>query len=92
MSGKVIVLASGAVVLALLVVLAAVAYASWPTADDDCNRVLVGEGGEFVEDLGPHGGGGDGAEFVGGDFDGEVEVAALADLDDGGRAAGGPRG
>ena len=31
MSGKVIVLASGAVVLALLVVLAAVAYASWPT-------------------------------------------------------------
>jgi len=45
MSGKVIVLASGAVVFALLVVLATVAFASWPTADDYCNRVLVAEGG-----------------------------------------------
>ncbi len=40
-------------------------------------------GGEFVEDLFPHVVGGDGAEFVGGDFDGEVELAALAYLDDG---------
>ena len=31
----------------------------------------------------PHGVGGDGAEFVAGDFDGEVELAALSDLDDG---------
>ena len=44
-------------------------------------------GGELVEDLVPHAGGGDGAEFVAGDFDGEVEFAALAYLDDGGGLA-----
>ena len=60
--------------------------------EDEGAAVLLGEGGELVEDLGPHGGGGDGAEFVGGDLDGEVEGAALAYLDDVGRAAAwGPR-
>ncbi len=43
---------------------------------------MLGVGGELVEDLVPHRVGGDGAEFVAGDFDGEVEVAALAYLDD----------
>jgi type II secretory pathway pseudopilin PulG len=42
---KSIVLASSIVVLALMVVLATVALASWPTADDYCNRVLVEEAG-----------------------------------------------
>ena len=45
-------------------------------------------GGEFVEDLGPHPVSGDGAEFVAGDLDGDVEFAALAYLDDGGGLAG----
>ena len=44
--------------------------------------MVLGVGGELVEDLGPHGGGSDGAELVGRDFDAEVEVAALAHLDD----------
>ena len=51
--------------------------------EDQRGAVRQGEGGEPVEDLLPHGGGGDGAEFVGGNLDGEVELAALADLDDG---------
>jgi hypothetical protein len=43
--GKLAVLVSGAIVLALFVMLAAVAFASWPTADDYCNSVLVAQGG-----------------------------------------------
>ena len=50
--------------------------------------MVLGVGGEFVEDLFPHAGVGDGAEFVAGDLDGDVELAALADLDDGGGFAG----
>ena len=42
---KPIVLASSAVALALMVVLAKVALATWPTADDYCNSVLVGDKG-----------------------------------------------
>src|SRR5262249_42786626 len=37
--------ASSAVVLVLVIALAAVALASWPTADDYCNRVMVAEKG-----------------------------------------------
>src|SRR5665213_769047 len=55
--------------------------------ENERGAVLVGEGGELVVDLGPHGDGGDGAEFVGGHFDGNVERAALADLKDGGGLA-----
>jgi hypothetical protein len=56
--------------------------------EDEGGAVGEGMGGEAVEDLLPHGGGGDGAEFVaGGDFDGEVEGAALAYLDDCGGGA-----
>src|SRR5438270_336631 len=40
-----IVLASSAVALVLMVVLASVALAGWPTADDYCNRVLVDDNG-----------------------------------------------
>ena len=51
--------------------------------DEDQRRAMVLRvGGELVEDLFPHGGGGDGAELVAGHFDGEVEFAALADLND----------
>src|SRR6266576_2784783 len=42
---KPIVLASSAVALALMVVLAKVALATWPTADDYCNSVLVRDDG-----------------------------------------------
>src|SRR5438105_11231276 len=42
---KPVVLFSGALMLALLIVLYAVALAGWPTADDYCNRVLVSERG-----------------------------------------------
>ncbi len=55
--------------------------------EDQRGAVVLGVGGELVEDLVPHAVGGDGAEFVAGDFDGEVELAALADLDDGGGLA-----
>ncbi len=55
--------------------------------EDEGGAVVLGVGGEFVEDLLPHGGGGEGAELVGGDLDGEIEVAALAYLDDGGGGA-----
>ncbi len=51
--------------------------------EDERGTMLLGECGELVVDLGPHGRGCDGAEFGGGDFDGEIEGAALADLDDG---------
>ncbi len=44
--------------------------------------MLLRDGGELVEDLGPHGGRGDGAEFVGRHLDGKIERAALADLHD----------
>jgi Family of unknown function (DUF6056) len=43
--GKLAVLASGAIVLAIFAMVAAVALASWPTADDYCNSVLVAQGG-----------------------------------------------
>ena len=55
--------------------------------EDEGGAVILRVGGEFVEDLFPHAGVGDGAEFVAGDFDGDVEFAALADLDDGGGLA-----
>jgi hypothetical protein len=42
---KPIVLASSAVALGLMAVLATVALATWPTADDYCNSVLVSDGG-----------------------------------------------
>src|SRR5258705_5118382 len=42
---KPIVLASTAVALALMIALATVALATWPTADDYCNSVLVGADG-----------------------------------------------
>jgi Family of unknown function (DUF6056) len=43
--GRLVVLVSGAIMLALFLVLASVALASWPTADDYCSRVLVAERG-----------------------------------------------
>ena len=49
--------------------------------EDERGAVRQRVGGETVEDLLPHGVGGHGAEFVGRNFDGEVEGAALADLD-----------
>jgi len=49
--------------------------------------MLLGQRGQLVEDFRPHGDAGDGAELVGGDFDGEVERATLAYLDDGGGLA-----
>ena len=55
--------------------------------EDEGGAVVLGVVGEFVEYLGPHAGVGDGAEFVAGDFDGDVELAALAYLDDGGGLA-----
>ena len=55
--------------------------------EDEGGAVVLRVGGEFVEDLFPHAGVGDGAELVAGDFDGDVELAALAYLDDGGRFA-----
>ena len=57
--------------------------------EDEGGAVILGVVGEFVEDLGPHGVGGDGAEFVAGNLNGEVELATLADLDDGGGRMGG---
>ena len=60
--------------------------------EDERGAVILRVGGEFVEDLFPHAGVGDGAEFVAGDFDGDVELAALAYLDDGGGLAVGIRG
>jgi hypothetical protein len=55
--------------------------------EDEGGAVVLGVGGELVEDLFPHAGVGDGAEFVAGDLDGNVEFAALAYLDDGGGLA-----
>jgi hypothetical protein len=55
--------------------------------EDEGGAVVLGVGGELVEDLRPHAGGGDGAELVARDLDGDVELAALADLDDGGGLA-----
>ena len=59
--------------------------------EDQRGAVVLGVGSELVEDLFPHRGVGDGAELVAGDFDGEVEVAALANLNDSCRLAGGVR-
>jgi len=51
--------------------------------DEDQRRaMLIRQACELVEDLAPHRGAGDGAEFIGGDFESEVECAALAYLDD----------
>ncbi len=52
--------------------------------EDEGGAMIFGVGGQLVEDLFPHGVGGDGTKFVAGDFDGEVELAALAYLNDGG--------
>jgi len=43
--GRLVVVASGAIMFVIFATLAAVALASWPTADDYCNSVLVAEGG-----------------------------------------------
>ncbi len=56
--------------------------------EDQRGAMVLRVCGELVEDLVPHVVGGDGAELVAGDFDGEIELAALADLDDGRRLAG----
>src|SRR5580693_8975131 len=56
--------------------------------EDQRGTMILRVCGELVEDLGPHVGGEDGAELVAGDFDSEVELAALADLNDGRRLAG----
>ena len=45
--------------------------------------VLQCEFGEAVVDLAPHFVGGDGTQFGARDFDGEIELAAMADVDDG---------
>ena len=50
--------------------------------EDQGGAMGQGVGAKLVEDLLPHGAAGDGAEFVGGDFDGEIEGTALTDLDD----------
>ena len=55
--------------------------------EDECGAMLVREGGKLIEDLGPHGRGGDGAELVRWHLDGEIEGTALANLDDGGGVA-----
>jgi hypothetical protein len=49
----------------------------------------LGVSGELVEDFFPHRRRRDRAEFVAGDFDGEVKLAALAYLNDGCGLAGG---
>jgi hypothetical protein len=59
--------------------------------EDQRAAVMVSERGELVEYLSPHGGGGDGGELVGRDFDGEIKRAALADLHDLCRLARGVR-
>ena len=51
--------------------------------EDEGAAVLERELGEAVVDVVPDGVGGDGAELVVGDFDGEIEVTAAADFDDG---------
>ena len=56
---------------------------------DKSGTVVLCVVGELVEDFGPHGVGGDGAEFVAGDLDGEVKLAALAYLNNGGGRTGG---
>jgi len=56
--------------------------------EDERAAVLLGQRGQLVVDFGPHRDGGDGGEFGGWDFDGEIEGAALAYLDDGGGWAG----
>src|ERR1700722_12229771 len=55
--------------------------------EDESGAVILCVGGEFVEDFVPYTGVGHGVEFVAGDFDGDVELAALAYLDDGGGLA-----
>jgi hypothetical protein len=50
--------------------------------EDQGGAMFQGELGEAVVDAFPDGHGGDRAQLVGGDFDAEVELAALACLDD----------
>ncbi len=58
--------------------------------DEDQRRaVLHGQFGEAVVDLAPHFIAGDGAEFRRRDLDGEIELAAMADVDDGGGGVAG---
>ena len=60
--------------------------------DEDQRGAVGGDvAGEAVVDLVPHLAGGDGAEFVARDFDGEIHLAAVADVDDGGAAGAGSR-
>ena len=55
--------------------------------EDEGGAMVLGETGELVEDLLPHGGGGERAELFGGNLTAEIEVAARAYLDDGGGEA-----
>jgi hypothetical protein len=52
--------------------------------EDQGGAVVLGVGGELIENLVPHASVGDGTQFVARDFNSYVELAALADLDDGG--------
>ena len=51
--------------------------------EDERRTMFLRELSHAVVDVVPDGVGGDGAELVVGDFDGEIEVAAAADFDDG---------
>ena len=51
--------------------------------EDQRGRVLGDEGGDLVEHVCGLGGGGDRFQLGGGKFEGEVQVAAVATVDDG---------
>ena len=55
--------------------------------EDQRGAMILRVGGELVEDLLPHAVVGDGVQLVAWDFDGDVELAALAYLNDGGGLA-----
>src|SRR2546423_4050572 len=59
------------------------AFGEAPSVDENqCGRMLLGEFRDAVVDFAPHFIRGDGAEFAGGNFDGQVEFAAMADVHD----------
>src|SRR5579883_186649 len=59
------------------------AFGEAPRVDkDECGAIFAGQPGDAVVDFVPHFIAGDGAEFVAGDFDGELHLALVADLDD----------
>src|ERR1700679_3845312 len=55
--------------------------------EDQGGAVVLRMRGELVEYLVPHAGVGDRVEFIGRHFDGDIQLAALANLDDGGGLA-----